>query len=66
MDQGAELLKDIEQPTRILVQIKGDEVVSLKHQPANELPQIAHQNLLPSVFSQQTIQAAAQARQPRN
>ncbi|MCC8469124.1 hypothetical protein LN470_04760 [Xanthomonas phaseoli] len=66
VDQGAELLKDIEQPTRILVQIKGDEVVSLKHQPANELPQIAHQNLLPSVFSQQTIQAAAQARQPRN
>lgn len=65
VDQGADLLKDIEQPTRILVQTKGDEVVSLKHLPANELPQIAHQNLLPSVFSQQTIQSVTQARQPR-
>ena len=62
VEQGAELLRDTEQPTRILVQTKGDEVVSLKHLPANELPQIAHQDLLPSVFSQQTIQAARQAR----
>jgi len=57
VEQGAELLKDTEQPTRILVQTKGDEVISLKHLPANEMPQIAHQDLLPSVFSQQTIQA---------
>ncbi|MEB2184248.1 hypothetical protein VDS28_21160 [Xanthomonas campestris pv. campestris] len=62
VEQGADLLKDTEQPTRILVQTKGDEVISLKHLPANELPQISHQNLLPSVFSQQTIQSAIQNR----
>lgn len=65
VEQGAELLKDIEQPTRILVQTKGEEVVSIKHLPANELPQITHQNLLPSVFSQQTMQSASQVRLPR-
>jgi len=65
VEQGAELLKDTEQPTRILVQTKGDEIVSLKHLPANELPQIARQDLLPSVFSQQTLQAARQAQWSR-